>query len=51
MARYKDKFKDERVKLEEDELNAKHAYEQLSQELHDSIENANAGELARMVGK
>merc|ERR1719386_363080 len=42
----KDKFKDEMVALEEEELNAKHAYEQLSQELHDSIENANA-EIAR----
>merc|ERR1719386_220369 len=42
LQKLKDKFKDEMVALEEEELNAKHAYEQLSQELHDSIENATA---------
>jgi len=36
----KDKFSDERNQLEKDELNGKHAFEMMAQELHDSIEDA-----------
>merc|ERR550514_172456 len=49
LTKLKDKFKDEKSKLEEEELNSKHAYEQVTQELHDSIENANV-EIERKKG-
>merc|ERR1719265_2955836 len=42
LEKLKDRFRDEKVDLESAELSAKHAYELLSQELHDSIENAKA---------
>jgi prefoldin subunit 5 len=38
----KEKFEDENKNLETDETNAKHAYEQLLQVLHDNTENAQA---------
>merc|ERR1719454_757268 len=49
LEKLKKKFKDELSALEEEEMNSKHAYEQMSQELHDSIENANV-ELERKQG-
>merc|ERR550514_1120892 len=49
LTKLKDKFKDELSALEEEELNSKHAYEQVTQELHDSIENANV-EIERKKG-
>jgi len=49
LEKLKQEFKDELSNLEEEELNSKHAYEQVSQELHDSIENANV-EIERKKG-
>merc|ERR550514_1297776 len=49
LEKLKGEFKDEKSKLEEEELNSKHAYEQVTQELHDSIENANV-EIERKKG-
>jgi len=42
LEKLKDKFRGEKQALEEEELNAKHAFEQMTQELNDSIENAKA---------
>merc|ERR1719399_788121 len=46
LEKLKKQFKDQKLKLEEDELNAKYAYESIMQELTDNIENAEA-EIAR----
>ena len=46
LEKLKKQFKDQRTKLEEDEMNAQDAYEGIMQELTDNIENAEA-EIAR----
>merc|ERR1719171_1047494 len=46
LEKLKKQFKDQKTKLEEDEMNAQYAYEGIMQELTDNIENAEA-EIAR----
>merc|ERR1719218_31812 len=46
LEKLKKQFKDQKLKLEEDEMNAQYAYESIMQELTDNIENAEA-EIAR----
>jgi len=43
LAKLKDKFRDERSTLEKEEMNKKHAYEALAQDLTDQIERSNSG--------
>merc|ERR1719399_1803844 len=46
LEKLKKQFKDQKLKLEEDEMNAQYSYESIMQELTDNIENAEA-EIAR----
>merc|ERR1719235_2499386 len=46
LEKLKKQFKDQKLKLEEDEMTAQHGYESIMQELTDNIENAEA-EIAR----
>merc|ERR1719393_426835 len=46
LEKLKKQFREQKTKLEEDEMNAQYAYESIMQELTDNIENAEA-EIAR----